>query len=110
MARTFAKSFYHSKAWKKTRDSYAKSQHWVCERCLKRGTVSYGSIVHHIVHLTPENINNPDISLSFDNLELVCRKCHAELHPEIYSNKDDEQLRYAFDSEGNLINLEGKEI
>ena len=110
MARAFAKGFYHSKAWKKTRDSYAKSQHYVCERCLRRGTVSYGTIVHHIIHLTPENIKDPSISLGFDNLELVCRKCHAELHPEIYSKNEEEQSRYAFDEEGNLIDLTGKEV
>lgn len=110
MAREFAKSFYHSKTWKKTRDSYAKSQHWLCERCARNGTLSLGTIVHHIEHLTPENINNTDISLSFSNLELVCRKCHAELHPEIYTNKDEEQTRYAFDDEGNLVDLSGKGI
>lgn len=31
-----------------------------------------GAIVHHKEHLTPQNINDPDITLSEDNLELLC--------------------------------------
>ena len=30
--------------------------------------------------LPPENINNPEIALSWDNLELLCRDCHAKTH------------------------------
>ena len=39
-----------------------------------------GEIVHHKVHITPVNINDESVTLNFDNLELVCRDCHAELH------------------------------
>lgn len=110
MARDFAKSFYRSKAWKNTREAYKNSQHGLCERCAKNGTLSVGTIVHHITHLTPENINDPEVSLSFDNLELVCRNCHADLHPEIYSKAAEDEPRYAFDEDGNLIDIREKEI
>lgn len=36
--------------------------------------------MHHKVKLTPENVNNPDIALNWDNLELLCKKCHLEEH------------------------------
>lgn len=77
----FAKSFYKSKAWQRTRQSYAASVGYLCEECLRKGLCTPGRIVHHKIFLTPENINNPAITLSFDNLEMLCRECHAEKHP-----------------------------
>ena len=76
MARDFALGFYASGAWKKARDAYRKQAGGMCERCL----VQPGEIVHHKIPLTPQNINDPSIALGFQNLELVCRDCHAEAH------------------------------
>mgnify|MGYP005773827199 CR=1 FL=1 len=76
----FAKRFYKSKAWQKARDAYASSVGWLCEDCLSLGIYKPGEIVHHKIELTPDNINNPMISLSWDNLKLVCRECHAKEH------------------------------
>lgn len=101
MARDFAWSFYHSKAWKRTRQSYFDFRHGLCERCLRAGRYTPGEIVHHKVHLTPQNIGNASVSLSFDNLELVCRRCHAAEHPEIYGEVS--EPRVAFDAEGNVV-------
>lgn len=80
MARDFAKAFYHSQAWKQTQASYVKQSGGLCEKCLQAGLVTAGVIVHHKIHLTPENINNPDIALNPDNLMLLCRDCHAAVH------------------------------
>lgn len=111
MAREFARAFYRSKAWKQARDAYVRSRHGICERCAANGTLSKGEIVHHREHLTPENIGNPDISLGEGNLELLCRKCHADEHPEIYGrDEEDEPMRYAFDELGNLVDIEGKDV
>lgn len=87
----FAKSFYLSDAWRDCRDAYYNSVFGVCERCGKPG-----AIVHHIIELTPENIGNPNIALSFDNLRLVCRSCHRREHSR-------GRRSYRFDAEGNLI-------
>lgn len=35
MSREFAKAFYHSKAWKDTRERYYHYQHGLCERCAR---------------------------------------------------------------------------
>lgn len=78
--REFAKAFYHSQSWKQCRAAYAKSAGGLCERCLSKGLCEPGEIVHHKTPLTPDNINNPAIALSWDNLELLCRNCHAEAH------------------------------
>lgn len=78
----FAASFYKSQAWKKCRAEYAKHANHLCERCLERGIYKPGEIVHHITELTPDNITDPTVSLSFDNLQLLCRDCHAVVHNE----------------------------
>lgn len=105
VAREFAKGFYKSKAWKKTRQAYFDSQHGLCEKCRARGRYVPGEIVHHKIHLTPQNIDNPVISLNYNNLELVCRECHAAEHPEIYGEII--KPRVAFDENGNVVRLEG---
>ena len=76
----YAKSFYLSQAWIRCRNAYYKKAQGLCERCLAKGMYVPGAIVHHRVHLTPDNINDYDISLNEDNLELLCRNCHAEEH------------------------------
>lgn len=80
MAKEFAKQFYSSKQWQNARESYAKEQRYLCENCLRNGLISAGEIVHHKTELTPENINDPDITLNPDNLEMLCRRCHSAVH------------------------------
>lgn len=72
--------FYKTTAWKACREAYASSVGGLCERCYARGRVSPGEIVHHKIHLTPENAHDPDITLNWDNLEMLCRNCHAIEH------------------------------
>lgn len=82
MAKQFARQFYSSKAWQECRNEYAKRAHHLCENCLRKGIYKPGKIVHHIIEIDPVNINNPEVALSFDNLELLCRECHAEVHDQ----------------------------
>jgi 5-methylcytosine-specific restriction endonuclease McrA len=95
----FAKRFYLSKAWRDTRAYIFKRDMGLCVRCGKPG-----EIVHHKIYLTPQNINNPSITLSEDNLETLCRECHAIEH--------EGQLPTArelmFDSKGNLVEREAQ--
>ena len=76
----WAARFYKSRAWRACRSAYAASVGGLCERCLRRGVYRPGRIVHHKVYLTPENINDPAVTLGWDNLELVCDDCHAMEH------------------------------
>lgn len=76
----WASPFYSSSAWINCRRGYAKSVGGLCERCLKRGLYTPGTQVHHKNKLTPENVNNPEVALNWDNLELLCRDCHLEVH------------------------------
>ena len=88
--RDFAKAFYADSAWKKTRAQYAASVGGLCEDCLSRGIVTPGEIVHHKITLSPDNINDPDVTLNWDNLELLCRDCHAKAHGSKRRYKADE--------------------
>ena len=91
----FARDFYFSPAWKKTREAYKKSVGGLCEICWAKGIVRPGEIVHHKIHLSPDNISDQNISLSWDNLQCVCRDCHARLHGE--------EKRYELDEFGRVI-------
>ena len=57
-----------------------KRQHHLCENCLRKGIYRPAEIVHHKIELNPVNIENPEITLNFENLEAVCRQCHDEYH------------------------------
>lgn len=100
MARDFAIKFYNSKQWKKCRETYKQSVNGLCERCLKNGKYVAGEEVHHKIYLTPENINNPDITLNWENLELLCSSCHSIEHNEKYSPVREDVM---FDENGELV-------
>jgi 5-methylcytosine-specific restriction endonuclease McrA len=65
---------------------------------MRRGIYKPGEIVHHIIEIDPVTIEKPEISLSFDNLELLCRECHAEAH-----NERNKGRRYLFGENGEII-------
>ena len=95
MARDFARQFYHSKEWKRCQADYVKAAGGLCERCRERGLIVPGVIVHHKIHLTPDNIKMPEVATGFDNLELLCRDCHAKEHKPA--------KRYKVDDLGRII-------
>jgi 5-methylcytosine-specific restriction endonuclease McrA len=92
--RDFARSFYLSTAWRRVRDYIFRRDMGLCVRC-----GAPGKIVHHKKHLTPENINDPSITLAEDNLELLCMECHAIEHDGTAPTA----AGLTFDSEGNLV-------
>jgi 5-methylcytosine-specific restriction endonuclease McrA len=95
MAREFAKKFYHTQAWKKTREAYIKSVGGLCERCLAKGLIVPATMVHHKIYISPENINDTSVTLNWDNLEALCTDCHAEEHAK-------ESKRYKVDEFGRV--------
>lgn len=82
MATAWAQQFYSSTHWQKCRDGFIAYKRGLCERCLAKGIIKAGRDVHHKIHLTPQNITDPAIALSWDNLELLCKECHEEEHRE----------------------------
>ncbi len=92
----YAEEFYSSKAWQKCRAAYKKSVGGLCEICLAKGMIVPAEIVHHKIELTPENINDPTITLNWSNLCCLCREHHAEVHNK-YTK------RYTIDDTGHVI-------
>ena len=67
----------------------------MCEECRDRT----GYIVHHRQELTDQTLNDPELSLSWDNLEFVCKACHDRIHG--YCEKQAAQeSRVWFDANG----------
>lgn len=95
MAQEFAKSFYKSAAWVKCRNGYMASKHYICERC-----GGLAEICHHKVYITPKNIHDPSITLSWSNLEALCQTCHNQEH---MSSGGICAEGLAFDESGNLV-------
>jgi len=90
---SWSKELYGSIAWQKCRRDYLNSKLYICERC----PCGVASEVHHIIKLTPKNINNADIALGWDNLEALCEYCHKAEH------KPKREVRYVFDDSGNIL-------
>ena len=99
MAKEYAKAFYRSKAWLKARAGYITSVNGLCERCLAKGRYVPGYIVHHKQAITPKNIDDPNVTLNWDNFEYVCKACHNIEH--YGSGATREELM--FDENGDLI-------
>lgn len=89
MAQEFSKKFYNSAQWERCRSQYLITPikrpfgvvpPGLCERCYEMGLFSIATIVHHRRHITPANVNDPNVTIDFDNLQRLCPKCHAEVH------------------------------
>ena len=96
MAKNFSKKLYGSKEWRNIRNFVLNRDFYMCKIC---GEINCNT-VHHVVELTPANINDSNITLNPDNLVTVCNQCHDEIHGRNYRR---EQERYSFDANGNII-------
>ncbi len=67
--------FYRSETWKLPRLQKIVSVNGRCEKC-----DAAGEEVHHIIRLTPEDVNDPDVSLNLQNLILSCKDFHNREH------------------------------
>ena len=90
--------FYRSDRWHDARRAVIRRANGRCEKC---GAV--GTEVHHIVHLTNDNVDDPKISINLDNLILLCKECHNKIHGRFEGNRI-----YEFDKDGNLVKTDNK--
>jgi 5-methylcytosine-specific restriction endonuclease McrA len=63
--------FYNSDQWKRVRKIVQIKYRGICQECGNAGWE-----VHHKTPITLSNLNDPNITISLDNLELLCTKCH----------------------------------
>ena len=92
----YAKRFYKSKAWQKCRAMIWARDRGLCVDCMKRGIVKAAEEVHHVIEITPDNIDRPDITLNPDNLVSLCKECHQARHGDGYIP------RYVIDTMGRV--------
>lgn len=98
MAKIWAQRFYKSKAWREgARPQALHDCGYACHDCGDRPTE-----VHHIIPLTPDNINDPNISLNPSNLMCLCGNCHKKRT----LSKGDVEDGLEFDAEGQLVKVE----
>ena len=106
MAHEFAKGFYASAAWRRCRAAYIRHRQAIdggmCEQCGEQ----LGYIVHHLVELTPSNINDSSITLAWSNLQFVCKDCHDKAHGYCGRSLTGERRRVSFDAQGNPVLME----
>ena len=86
-------AFYVSGAWIDCARAYREA-HPLCERCLAKREISVAEQVHHKIRLAPENINDPSVTLCWDNLEALCGKCHKAEHRKV------KERRWSVDDDG----------
>lgn len=104
MARKFSKKFYNSEEWKRTRELVLRRDFFLCVKCGEPAEE-----VHHKKHLTPENINDENITLNMENLVSLCKDCHFKEHYRDKArghrkyNANDRDEEYVFDENGYLI-------
>lgn len=102
MAKEFARAFYDGMPWRRSRKSYiairVSIDGGLCEKCHER----IGRIVHHKIPLTPENINDPLISLNHGNFEYECKECHDREEGHFIKQREN-RSRCTFDAEGNPV-------
>lgn len=99
-------TFYNTKAWQECRNGYFKSKGGLCERCLNRGLIVPGVIVHHKIYLNAENVKDPTIALNWDNLELLCEEDHNREH---FKGKGNNR-RYKISEDGEVIILDDRDL
>lgn len=96
MAKDYSKAFYNSTPWRKLRKYIQEKNNYTCDEC-----GGYGDQVHHIQEITPENINDPNITLNENNLQLLCESCHNKKR-RIFSDVNEGLF---FDAHGDLHSI-----
>ena len=72
--------FYTTNAWRKCRKTVLDEHGGLCQICLGKGLIVPAVHVHHIKPITPDNLDDPRITLDSSNMMALCEQCHHEQH------------------------------
>ena len=87
-------SFYTSREWADFRKvviaERIKDDGFVYDEITGQPIVkAYDIILHHVIHLTEENVNDVSISLNPENIQIVSHRTHNKIHEKLgYSRKE----------------------
>lgn len=77
-------TFYKSDRWRdlvaRLKLERVKDGQLLCELCGKPIVKAYDCIGHHKIELTPDNVDDANISLNPENIMLIHFKCHNVIH------------------------------
>lgn len=76
--------FYHWKEYKRLRHITKRRDNNECQVCKRRGKHSSYGACHHLKEVK----DYPELALRLDNVEIVCKTCHNELHPEKFGDRE----------------------
>lgn len=68
-----ARSRGYDAAWEKVRAEALERDGYICQHCLKKGYVTPGK---HVDHIIPFHVKNDPLRLALDNLQTLCQPCH----------------------------------
>ena len=86
-------TFYRSKSWqnllrKIKSERLNQDGDIICEYCGKPIIKKFYCIGHHKIALTPQNVNDVNISLNPENVALVHHRCHNQIHSKFFNTND----------------------
>lgn len=73
-------TFYASRAWREFRLTIVAERGLICEHCGKLIAKQRDAHVHHKIHLTEDNYKDASIALNPENVMLVHKDCHDQIH------------------------------
>ncbi len=97
MAKEWSKSFYNSAEWKLQRAAVLKRDRYLCT---EPGCCRTAEEVHHVVELTEQNVDDPNISLALSNLRSLCSSCHKRITKRMKRKEDSILEKIIFDKDG----------
>lgn len=100
MAKDFSRVFYKSRTWQRVRKYVWQRDNGLCQDCLKKGLITLGKEVHHIIELTEDNISDASIALDANNLITLCKSCHEARH-----NVSNKNRRYSVNADGSVLTI-----
>ena len=100
MPKDYVKSFYNSKEWQSVRSFCLIRDRYKCRICGKPAEE-----VHHIKHISPNNILDIKVTLNPDNLISICKDCHFKQHgiDRITGKRDIYKGEWTWDDDGQFV-------
>ena len=74
---------YNDSRWRPLREAVMMRDGGLCQECLKQGRLTPAQHVHHKVSPFQVGLSAADFEYyawNMDNLEAICRECHAAIH------------------------------
>jgi len=69
-----SRRIYDLAVWKKLRKQALIRDKYLCQSCLENNRITQAQEVHHVLPVE----SHPELQLTLDNLQSLCRPCHEQ--------------------------------